>query len=390
MHFSHSFSDAAGRMQPATIREISKRMKPGTVSFAPGMPAFAMFPVDRINEITGVMLKKYGASSMQYSGTEGFEPLRQWIAEGLPATTADHVQIVSGSQQAIDLMGRVFLNPGDGVAVSAPTYTGALSTLRVYGPQFIEIASDADGMIPQAVEEALARRPKFLYCIPNFMNPTGVDLSLERRIAITELARQYEIPILEDDPYGELRFAGDKKPSLYELAPDQVIYAGSFSKILAPGFRIGWMIAPMEAKIKLTQAKQTSDLQVSGYTQRLLFEAIQDGFLAEQLDRVRAYYYQQRNFMMEAMDEYLPAGVRYSAPDGGMFVWCELPADIDTVELLETAIEEKVIYVPGSAFYANGGGKNEMRLSFSLATEAEIDDGMQRLGKVIAGAIEGG
>jgi len=242
-------------------------------------------------------------------------------------------------------------------------------------------------MIPESVEEALMQSPKLLYCIPNFMNPTGVDMSLERREAVVALARQYEIPILEDDPYGELRFEGEAKPSLYELDPESVMYSGTFSKIFAPGFRVGWMVAPVEALTKLTQAKQSADLQVATYNQRLLFEAIQDGFIEAQIEQVRAYYYAQRNLMMEAIDEYFPDAVQYRTPAGGMFVWCQLPEHVDTTVLLEAALEAEVAYVPGRPFYANGGGHNTMRLSFSLATSDEIDEGLARLGKVIKQAL---
>jgi len=313
--------------------------------------------------------------------------LREWVANSIEGAAPENVQIVSGSQQAIDLAGRIFLNPGDKVALSAPTYTGGISTLKVYRPTFVEIECDDQGMIPDSVEKALQQSPKFLYCIPNFMNPTGVDMSLERRESVVALARQYEVPILEDDPYGALRFEGEAKPNLYELGPDCVLYGGTFSKIFAPGFRVGWIVAPLEAREKLTQAKQSADLQVANYNQRLLFEAIQDGFIETQIEQVRSYYYAQRNLMMEAIDEYFPKAVEYEAPAGGMFVWCRLPEHIDTTVLLERALEAEVAYVPGTPFYAHGGGRNTMRLSFSLATADEIDEGLARLGKVIQEAL---
>jgi len=390
MNFSNHFSDAANRMQPAAIRSIFNRMQPGTISFAPGMPAFSTFPVERIKAATAAMDDEAMRQSMQYTVTEGYLPLREWVARQMPvstATTADNVQVISGCQQAIDLMGRVFLNPGDKVAVSAPTYTGGLSTLSVYGAEFVEIACDDEGMLPESVEAALQQSPKFIYCIPNFMNPTGVDMCLERRQAVVDLARQYEVPILEDDPYGELRYKGDPVASLYELGPDCVVYAGTFSKVFAPGFRVGWLVAPIEAKERLTRAKQTSDLQVSGYTQRLLFDAAQDGFLQEQIARVRGYYYDQRNLMMEGIDQYFPPEVNYVTPSGGMFVWCELPERIDATELLETALDRKIAYVPGTLFYASDSGKNTLRLSFSLASAQEIDEGLKRLGNLFAEVI---
>lgn len=388
MNFSDRFSNAANRMRPSSIRSVFYRMKPGSISFAGGMPAYSTFPVEHIKAMTSTMLDKYGPESMQYAGTEGFQPLREWVASQMAHAKAENVQIISGSQQAISLMGNVFINPGDKIAISAPTYTAALSSFAPFGPEFIDIECDDDGMLPESVEAALAQSPKFIYCIPNFMNPTGVDMSLERRHAVVELAAKYDVPILEDDPYGELRFAGEPKPKLYELAPDRVIYGGTFSKILAPGFRVGWLVAPLEARERLTLAKQVTDLQVSTYTQRLLYEAVQDGFIDSQIERVRSYYYQQRNLMIEAIDQYFPEEVTYTAPAGGMFVWCQLPEYLDAAEVLEDALDALVAYVPGAPFYPNDGGHNTLRMSFSLATPDEIDEGLQRLGKVFTKAVE--
>lgn len=388
MNFSNHFSSASNRMRPSSIRSVFYRMKPGSISFAGGMPAYSTFPVDHIKAITSSMLDKYGPESMQYAASEGFQPLREWVASQIAHAEAENVQIISGSQQAIFLMGNVFINPGDKIAISAPTYTAALSSLAPFGPEFIDIECDEDGMLPESVEAALAQSPKFIYCIPNFMNPTGVDMSLERRHAVVELAAKYDVPILEDDPYGELRFVGEPKPKLYELAPDRVIYGGTFSKILAPGFRVGWLVAPVEARERLTLAKQVTDLQVSTYTQRLLYEAIQDGFIDAQIERVRSYYYQQRNLMIEAIDQYFPEEVTYTAPAGGMFVWCQLPEHLDAAEVLEDALDALVAYVPGAPFYPNDGGHNTLRMSFSLATPHEIDEGLQRLGKVFTKAVK--
>lgn len=382
MNFNELFSNASTRMRPSSIRSVFFRMKPGSISFAGGMPAYATFPVEHIKSITTKMLDKYGPEAMQYAATEGFEPLREWVASQLRPAEAANVQIISGSQQSIALTGLTLLNPGDKVAISAPTYTGALSTLAPYGPTFLDIDCDNDGMIPESVEAALQQSPKFIYCIPNFLNPTGVDMSLERRHALVELAAKYNVPILEDDPYGELRFEGEPKPTLYELAPDRVIYAGTFSKTLAPGFRVGWIVAPLAARERLTLAKQATDLQVSTYTQRLLYEAIQDGFLEAQIERLRSYYYQQRNLMIEAIDQYFPKEVTYNAPAGGMFVWCRLPEQLNAAEVLEKALDALVAYVPGAPFFPNEGGHNSLRMSFSLATPDEIDEGVQRLGRV--------
>lgn len=387
MGISHHFAKRAKRMAPAAIRNVLAKMGPNCISLAPGKPAPSLFPLDAVYEKTGTVLEKHGAESMQYSSTLGFEPLREWVASRVPGAKASNVLMVNGSQQAIDIVGKLFLDPGDKVAVSAPTYTATFSTLNAYEPEFISIASDNNGMIPEAVAAALQQAPKLLYCIPNFMNPTGISLTLERRQKIAALAQQYNVPVLEDDPYGELRFDGPRLPNLFELAPEHVIYAGTFSKILAPGFRVGWIVAHEEIFDALMMTKQISDLQVSTYTQMLLHEVTQHGYIDKQIEQIIAYYRKQRDTMLAAMDKYFPAEVKYERPSGGMFIWCELPEHLDAMEILETAIAADVAYVPGAPFYPHGEGKNTLRLSYSLATLAEIEAGIEILGRVFNEAI---
>nr|MDJ0755063.1 PLP-dependent aminotransferase family protein [Ardenticatenaceae bacterium] len=314
----------------------------------------------------------------------GLEPLRAWIAERVPPAAADDVCIVCGSQQVIDLVGKVMLDPGDKVVVSAPTYTASITSLRVYEPEFISVPYDNEGFVPEALEDALRQRPKLLYAIPNFMNPSGVRMTLERRQQLIELARRYDVPILEDDPYGELRFEGTPLPNLFELAPEQVIYGGTFSKIIAPGLRVGWIVAPADALPKLTVAKQTTDLQTGIYQQTLLYEIVSRMDMEEHIQRVRTYYRRQRDAMLEAMDAYFPAEIKYERPAGGMFIWCELPQGADAGELLQEALARKVAYIPGAAFFANADGQNTLRLSYTLASERQIRDGIQILGELFS------
>ena len=383
MSIERHYADRIGGMKPVGIRQVVARTQdPDIISFTAGKPAPSMFPLGATAETAGIVIEKYGAAAMQYSATAGFPALREFIASRHPHVTADDVRIISGSQQAIDICGKVFLNPHDKVAVTSPTYMGAISSLNVYQPEYVIVESDAHGMLPASLEAALQQQPKFLYCTPNFMNPTGVDMSLERRQLTVELARKYDVPILEDDPYGTLRFEGEPLPSLFELAPELVIYTSTFSKILAPGLRIAWVMSPTDAIRPITLAKQGSDLQNSIFVQMLTYELCQDGFIDQQIARTQKYYHQQRDYMAAAIVNYFPPSVKYNVPSGGMFFWCELPEGQDALQLLETAIDHKVAYIPGSSFHAEGGHENTLRLSFSLATPNQIDEGIKRLGKI--------
>lgn len=384
MSISDKFSRRASFIQPAEIRRVVAQIKPDFIPFAAGKPAPHLFPLEAFYEQTGRVIETYGGDALQYSATAGFEPLRAWIAKRVPPAVADDVCIVCGSQQVIDLVGKVMLDPGDKVAVSAPTYTASITSLRVYEPEFISVPYDNEGFVPQALEDALRQRPKLLYAIPNFMNPSGVCMTLERRRQLVELARRYDVPILEDDPYGELRFEDEPLPNLFELAPEQVIYGGTFSKIIAPGLRVGWIVAPADALPKLTVAKQTTDLQTGIYQQTLLYEIVNRMDMEEHIQRVRTYYQRQRDVMLEAMDAYFPPGIKYERPAGGMFIWCELPQGADAGELLQEALARKVAYIPGAAFFANGAGQNTFRLSFTLASEEQIRSGIQILGELFS------
>lgn len=388
MDWSRQYSARGQAMNSSMIREILKLTQKGDViSFAGGLPAPSLFPKERFAEISERLIREQGETCLQYSTTDGDSRLRQWLADSHQVEVSN-IQITTGSQQALDLVGKVFLDAGDTVIVAAPTYLGALQSFNVYQPNYITLPSDGDGMVIEGLEAIIQEhKPKLLYVIPNFDNPSGAVMSLERRQQLVALAQQYNLPIFEDDPYGELYFTGERLPRLHDLAPECVIYASSFSKILAPGLRVAWVCADAAVREKLAIAKQGSDLHTPTLTQMLLAEALAEpNFWQGQLENIRSYYRQQRDLMMEAVAKYLPSNVHYHTPNGGMFLWLTLEQGIDTMELFKTAVEHGVAYVPGTTFFANGGGDNTMRIAYSIATAEQIDKGMQALSNVLANA----
>jgi 2-aminoadipate transaminase len=305
--------------------------------------------------------------------------------------TADNILITSGSQQALDFIGRLFINRGDYIVVESPTYLGALQAWNAYGAQYISVRTDEDGMIVDELEAALRVGPKFIYVLPNFQNPSGATLSLERRKKLVELADKYGVPIVEDDPYGQLRYEGDHIPSVVYLdsqfrGPNgghysgNVIYLSTFSKLLAPGLRLAWVVAPTEVIRKLVMTKQAADLHTSSFNQYVAHEVGNEGFLDEHVKVIRATYKERRNTMLEMMEEMFPSEVNWTKPLGGMFLWGILPEYMDAADVLKVAIERKVAFVPGTSFHANGGGKNTMRLNFSYAKPEVIREGITRMG----------
>ncbi len=394
MNWSESFATRTRNMKPSAIREILKlTQRSDVISFAGGLPAPHLFPTERLRAAADAVLAERGAEALQYGPTEGYAPLRAWVAAQLGAggakgVTAQHVQIVSGSQQGLDLLGKIFLDPSDTLLVAAPTYMGALRAFDAYEPRYLSVPTDAEGMLPDALEAALKTRPKLVYVIPNFDNPAGVTTSLPRRKLLVELAARYGVPILEDNPYGELRFTGDALPNLYTLAPEGVVYCGTFSKIMVPGFRLAWVVAPPEVLALVTRAKQAADLHTATYTQMIAFEVTQDGFMDAQIDKVRTYYKGQRDLMLAALTAHMPEGVAWTRPDGGMFLWCTLPKGMNATEIAYEAVSEGVAYVPGETFYTDGTGLNTLRLSYSVATAAEIESGIAKLGRIFAGRLD--
>ena len=383
MNWTDHFAKRTQNMKPSTIREILKlTQRSEVISFAGGLPAPHLFPVNELQQAAEKVLSERGAEALQYSTTEGYLPLREWVASRFEGMSTENVQVVSGSQQGLDLVGKCFLNPGDKVVVSAPTYMGALRAFDPYEPEYLTVECDDEGMLPEALEQALTRNPKLLYVIPNFDNPTGITMSLARRKRLLELAERFDVPIYEDDPYGELRFEGEELPRLVDLAPERVIYAGTFSKIVVPGFRTAWLVAPADALLPIGRAKQAADLHTSTYTQMIAYEVLSSGFLDAQVGRVREYYKKQRDLMLAALDAHFPDDLTWTRPKGGMFLWVTLPDGVDATELAYEAVEQNVAYVPGEAFFADGTGKNTLRLSYSVATPEQIEAGMERLGQV--------
>jgi 2-aminoadipate transaminase len=384
-------------MPPSAVREILKvAEQPDVLSFAGGLPAPELFPVAEIAAAHAEVLASQGGAALQYSATEGYGPLREWIAARLGLrgirVTANGVLITSGSQQGIDLLARVLLDPGDHVAVESPSYLAALQTFAGCEARCVPVPSDEHGIDVDALERAVSDKPiKLLYLVPDFHNPTGITLAAERRAAILRLAATHRFIVLEDDPYGELRFRGEAPPALASLDEDHlVVRLGTFSKTLAPGLRIGFMTAPTPLLRAVAIAKQAADLHTATLPQRATATLLEtfdyDGHLA----RLRAAYGERCVAMLAALDSHMPAGARWTKPDGGMFVWLELPKGLSADELFPHALKERVAFVPGSGFFPTEGGMSRtaaqhrfMRLNYSNRAPALIEEGMSRLGRVI-------
>ncbi len=398
------YAQRTQRMSSSTIRELLKFTElPDVISFAGGMPAPEVFPVEQFRAACNKVLDEHAATALQYGATEGYTPLRDMIAHhsaryGI-SVSMENIMVTSGSQQALDLLGKIFINPGDRVLVESPTYLGALQAWNAYGVEYVPVHSDENGMNTDALEEALRTGPKFIYVLPNFQNPTGVTMSLERRIKLVELADRYGVPIVEDDPYGQLRYEGEHLPSVAVLDcrvranhddtyRGNVIYLSTFSKTLAPGIRLAWVVAPPEVIRKLVQAKQGADLHTATFNQMVAFEVARDGFLDQHVRHIRAVYSERRDVMLDALEEHMPSGVRWTHPQGGLFLWATLPEGMDAAEMLKLAIEKKVAFVPGTSFFPTGGGCNTMRLNFSNANPEMINEGIGRLGIVLRTTLQ--
>jgi 2-aminoadipate transaminase len=396
--WEYRYANRTQRMGSSVIRELLKLTEqPDIISFAGGLPAPEVFPVEEFKQACIYVLDNFGPQSLQYSPTEGYRPLREMIARHTGRysvkVTAENILITSGSQQALDFIGRVFINQGDHVIVESPTYLGALQAWNAYGAQYISVPSDEDGMIVDKLEEALRIGPKFIYVLPNFQNPSGTTLSLERRKKLVELADRYGVPIVEDDPYGQLRFEGDHLPSLVWLDSQyrgdngtytgNVIYLSTFSKLLAPGIRLAWVIAPEQVIRKLIHSKQAADLSTAAFNQMVAYEVAKHGFLDEHVKVIRATYKERRDIMLEMMAETFPSEVHWTKPLGGMFLWGILPEWMDAADLLNEAIERKVAFVPGGSFHPNGGHTNTMRINFSYSKPEFIREGISRLGTLL-------
>ncbi|RME91457.1 MAG: PLP-dependent aminotransferase family protein [Anaerolineae bacterium] len=397
--WQYRYAHRTRQMGSSVIRELLKLTEqPDIISFAGGLPAPEVFPVEKFREACNIVLQEHGARALQYSTTEGYRPLREMIARhsnryGI-AVTAENILITSGSQQALDLIGRMFINRGDRILVESPTYLGALQAWNAYGAQYVTVPVDDEGMVTEKLEGALRTGPKFIYVLPNFQNPSGVTLSLERRRHLVELADKYGVPIIEDDPYGQLRYEGQHLPPVVAVDSQyrrdngstysgNVIYLSTFSKLLAPGIRLAWVIAPKDVTRKLVMAKQAMDLHTATFNQMVAYEVGKGGFLDEHVKVIRATYKERRDVMLEVMEELFPSEVYWTKPQGGMFLWGILPEGMDSAEVLKKAVERKVAFVPGAAFHPNGGGQNTMRINFSYSAPETIREGIGRLGRLL-------
>jgi len=393
--WDHRYAQRTQRMRGSAIRELLKLTEnPEIISFGGGLPAPDVFPVEEFTQACIRVMRDHGAEALQYGSTDGYVPLREMIARHTSQygikITIDNILITSGSQQALDLIGKIFINRGDRILVESPTYVGALQAWNAYGAEYVTVPSDEDGMIIEKLEEALRTGPKFIYVLPNFQNPTGVTMSLERRYKLVEIADRYGVPIIEDDPYGQLRFEGEHLPTV-EVIDDKirdqngfyhgnVIYLSTFSKTLAPGIRLAWVIAPPEVIRKLISAKQGVDLHTSTFNQIVTYEVARGGFLSKHVCHINDVYRERRDIMLDALEKNMPPGVTWTHPKGGLFLWVKLPVGFNSTEILKDAIEQKVAFVPGNSFHPNGGGENTMRLNFSYSNPDLIREGIARLG----------
>ena len=389
MSYSHLFSKRATAIKSSVIREILKvTANPNVISFAGGLPAPESFPVPQMKEAFDKVLANDAQAALQYSTTDGYAPLREWVANRMSTNgatiTSDQVIIVSGSQQALDLIGKVFIDEDDTVLVETPTYLGALQAFSLFSPQFISVASDENGLDAAQIEATDAQNAKFIYALPNFQNPTGRMMSEERRVKLTEVARQHDLLVVEDDPYGALWYESAPPASLLSRMPERVIHMGSFSKVLAPGLRLGYIVAPVEIARKFEQAKQATDLHTSTIAQRVVYEVVKDGFLDEHIPLIRTRYHGQAQTMLGALEAHMPQGVTWNKPAGGMFLWVTLPDGMNAEKVLEQALAQNVAYVPGTPFYANEVSANTLRLAFVTVPAAKIETGVATLGKIFA------
>jgi 2-aminoadipate transaminase len=399
-YWSERYAQRIETLTSSTIRELLKlTQRPEVISFAGGLPASEFFPLERIEEATCRLLKENGPVAMQYSTTEGYYLLREMISRHVARygieTGPENILITTGSQQALDLLAKLFLDRADPVLVEEPSYLGALQAFKVYGPKFMGLPLDDQGMVIDDLQRALERDPLFLYLLPNFHNPAGVTLDESRRWRIAELARKFKVPIVEDDPYGQLRYEGEHRPTVYSIDCEltdragegecgNVIYLSSFSKVLSPGLRLGWVIAPEDVIGRLVQLKQGADLHTSTFCQHVAFEVAKGGFLDENIEKLCGVYRTRRDAMLNALGEYMPEEVTWTVPEGGLFLWVTLPEGVDSQELLEAALKENVAFVPGNAFYAQEGkGARNCRLNFSAARPEKIDEGIDRLAKAV-------
>ncbi|WP_282126164.1 PLP-dependent aminotransferase family protein [Marinifilum flexuosum] len=390
-----TFSNISNNIKRSAIREILKlTQNPEVISFAGGLPAPESFPVDNLDEIISTMLKEEGAEVLQYDATEGVTELRELLLkryqnEGVQCEL-DNMIVTTGSQQGLDLVGKVFVNQGDVVICGLPSYLGGISAFQAYGAKMEGVPMDENGMSAELLEAKLIElaeqgiKPKFIYIIPDFQNPTGITMPESRRLEIIALAHKYDVLIVEDCPYREVRFEGEPQRMMYDLDnDDHVMTLGTFSKTFAPGLRIGWILGPKEVNDKIVIAKQSSDLCTPTFVQKMAIRYMKSEHFESNLKKTIDLYHQRRDVMLAEMEKCMPEGVKWTHPEGGMFLFITLPENMDALELFHKAIEKKVAFVTGNVFYCDGGGTNTMRLNFSYVNNEKAIAGIQRLAQII-------
>lgn len=397
------FSRAAHELRASEIRELLKLLnRPEMISFAGGLPNPEAFPTEALGGVLTKVLKDHGPEALQYGPTEGYFRLRRAIARGMGehlniTTDVENIVITTGSQQGLSLLSTVLLDPGDVVLTASPTYLGALLTFRSFLARVEGVSSDQHGIEPDALEQTLKElertgvTPKFLYLVPTFDNPTGITIPLERRKAIYAIASQYDLLIIEDDPYGLLRYEGDMVPPIASIDEERrVVYLGSFSKILAPGFRVAWMSAPSALFRKVVLAKQAQDLCTNTFGQFAVYESMRHNLLFPHVETIKSLYRRKRDLMLEWVEQLFPKSLHWNRPEGGLFLWMVLPEQVDALELLGKAIDNDVAFVIGRPFFPDSRGHNTFRLNFSYASDSDIEKGVKRLARVIRAEIDKG
>lgn len=392
LHFAKRMS----YIKASEIREILKvTEQDDVISFAGGLPAPELFPIEEINEINQIVLKEAGTKALQYTTTEGYAPLREWISKRMnerlgTSFDKDNILITHGSQQGLDLSGKVFLDEGDIVLCESPTYLAAISAFKAYGCSFIEIPTDLYGMDMEALEDVLRKTKniKLIYVIPTFQNPTGKTWNLERRKRLAELSAQYGVAVVEDNPYGELRFEGETLPSVKSFdTVGNILCTGSFSKIFCPGFRIGWIAGDKDIIRKYVLVKQGTDLQCNTIAQMTIAEYLKQYDIDEHIKKIVEVYRKRRDVAVKCIERYFPDNIKFTHPEGGLFTWIELPEGVSARKILEICLKRKIAFVPGGSFFPNENKENTFRINYSNMPEERIETGLQILGEVVKGYI---
>jgi 2-aminoadipate transaminase len=397
MEWESRYAERAKGMKASEIRELLKlTQQPDIISFAGGLPSPLSFPTDDIAKVTHDVMVTAAEEALQYGTTEGYERLREYCAlrserDGIEASI-DNVVIISGSQQGLDITSKIMFNAGDVVIVEAPSYLGGLGAMKAYQPEFIPVRMDDDGLIIEELEETvkkLEKPPKLLYTVPTFQNPAGVTLTEKRREQLIAVANEYDFVIIEDNPYGDLRYSGEPVKAIKAFDDEErVIYLSTFSKIFSPGMRLAWVIGDEVFIRKFVIAKQSTDLCTNSFVQRILYEYCRRDLLDRHIEKIREMYREKRDIMLQSLEEYFPDGCSWTKADGGLFLWARVPEYVNTKNMIAEALKERVAYVTGSAFFVDGSGTNTMRLCFSYASNENIKEGIKRLGIVIEKEIE--